>query len=807
MTQAQIISASNAVYFDNVSGSITPTAIRILNTDWVNSTVTTDMVSGLTVASASYAVLANTALTATSSQTATNATNASTASLATQALNAATANLAITASYALTASLLLGGVVSSSYSVTSSLPLNGVVNATVLNSTITFTKGDGTSFNLTIAQSGSVSTASLALNSELLDGLDSTSFATTSSFNSFSSSLVSDYATKAQVTSSISVLSGSVQVSQNALSSSLSSRVTSLESFSSSLDTTFATDASVTASIAVLSGSVQVSQNALSSSLSSRTSTNETNITTLTNASASFAVASGSTSTRLVALESFSSSLDTIYATDASVTASINVLSGSVQASQLALSSSVSTRFGLAPTLAGNNTFTGNNIFGNITASNAQFNSASIEYLSVVYQTSSVVYSSGSNQFGDAANDVQTLYGTVDIKTGPLLVTGSVFVSGNINMVNGADIVTHHVKAVGSNGIEIQNQSAGVVGLFGAGGSLGTTFYGQVGAVSFVGSGSGIVGVVSSSYAQTASFYGGAVATASFAINANNAYAATSSLTSISSSYAGTASVLLGTVSTASLALNSELLDGLDSTSFTTTSSFNAFSSSVVTDYATKTQVTSSVNTLSASLAIDIASKLPTSTFTPFSSSISGRVTSLEVFSSSSAYLATASINNATITFTKGDSSNFNLTVNNVVSASYALSASYAPAAASTPTFPYTGSAIISGSLVITGSFNGLVVSQSIASNTSSLDFGRANFYTSAVTSTTFFNITNPKPGETVNVLLTTVGAATASFSSNVKQPSGSAYTPSAGNAKQDILTFISWDGSTVYLANVKNLI
>ena len=51
---------------------------------------------------------------------------------------------------------------------------------------------------------------------------------------------------------------------------------------------------------------------------------------------------------------------------------------------------------------------------------------ASITYLTVQYETASVIYSTGSNQFGDAINDIQTLYGRVNIPTGSLIVTGSV---------------------------------------------------------------------------------------------------------------------------------------------------------------------------------------------------------------------------------------------------------------------------------------------------------------------------------------------------------------------------------------------
>jgi hypothetical protein len=56
---------------------------------------------------------------------------------------------------------------------------------------------------------------------------------------------------------------------------------------------------------------------------------------------------------------------------------------------------------------------------------------ASISFLNVTYESASVIYSSGSNQFGDASDDTQTLWGTVDIKSGPVKVTGSLSVSSS----------------------------------------------------------------------------------------------------------------------------------------------------------------------------------------------------------------------------------------------------------------------------------------------------------------------------------------------------------------------------------------
>jgi hypothetical protein len=55
---------------------------------------------------------------------------------------------------------------SASYAATSSLPLLGIVTASANASTITFTKGDQTTFNVTVSQSGSVATASYALFAE-----------------------------------------------------------------------------------------------------------------------------------------------------------------------------------------------------------------------------------------------------------------------------------------------------------------------------------------------------------------------------------------------------------------------------------------------------------------------------------------------------------------------------------------------------------------------------------------------------------------------------------------------------------------
>lgn len=70
---------------------------------------------------------------------------------------------------------------------------------------------------------------------------------------------------------------------------------------------------------------------------------------------------------------------------------------------------------------------TGGTINGNVTVNGT----ASIAFLNVQYESASVIYSSGSNVFGDATNDTQTLNGTV-IVSGSQQITGSLNVSGGI---------------------------------------------------------------------------------------------------------------------------------------------------------------------------------------------------------------------------------------------------------------------------------------------------------------------------------------------------------------------------------------
>ena len=153
--------------------------------------------------------------------------------------------------------------------------------------------------------------------------------------------------------------------------------------------------------------------------------------------SASYSTASGSLSTRTTNLESTASTLTTASSSFATVSASYATASGSLSTRVTTIETTYAT--------TGSNTFTGNNVFGNITASNAQFNTASIQYLNIVYETASVIFSSGSNQFGDASNDVQTLWGRVELPSGPLVVTGSIQATNLTGSLNGSNLIAASV--------------------------------------------------------------------------------------------------------------------------------------------------------------------------------------------------------------------------------------------------------------------------------------------------------------------------------------------------------------------------
>ena len=150
---------------------------------------------------------------------------------------------------------------------------------------------------------------------------------------------------------------------------------------------------------------------------------------------------------------------------------------------------------------------------------------------------------------------------------------------------------------------------------------------------------------------------------------------------------AQTASYVLNSVSSsfATNAATASLLSGFDKNDYVLTSSFNNF--------------TSSYNTGSFSGSFT-GSLLGTSSYATLAATAS--------YYNTSSLLVTASISDATLTFTKGDGSTFPVTVNNVTNAqtaSYASNADLLDNRDST-TFAGTGSNTFNGNQIITGTLN-----------------------------------------------------------------------------------------------------
>lgn len=268
-SKAQVLSNNTNSFPNNNSGQITPQVLRDFNADFINSVQFTDTPTPVAV-SASFA---QNAATATSASLAANATSASFALTASFALNAGGGGNVNTGSLLADASAVNATTTfTRGNGTTFDVTVNNVVNADTASNTpnalvnavggvgsITFTKGDGTTFPVVVAVSGSTATASLSLNSERLGGVLPSGYVTTAATSSF--------ATKTELnayTASTNTFTSSIQTQVNALQAATSSYVRNAQTSSMSvLSASFATTASF-ASTAAQATSASFATNAAS---------------------------------------------------------------------------------------------------------------------------------------------------------------------------------------------------------------------------------------------------------------------------------------------------------------------------------------------------------------------------------------------------------------------------------------------------------------------------------------------------------------------------------------------------------------
>jgi len=131
--------------------------------------------------------------------------------------------------------------------------------------------------------------------------------------------------------------------------------------------------------------------------------------------------------------------------------------------------------------------------------------------------------------------------------------------------------------------------------------------------------------------------------------------------------------------------------------------------------------------------------------------------------------------------------------------------------------FQLTGTSYIQGISIFTGSF-GLTGSATnapvtvSATATASIDCRLGNLFLVQLgaSTSTRFEFNNARIGQTGNLVVTTPNAitvTTCSFSSNVKQVSGSAYIPTSGSYAIDMLSFVTDNTETVFVVNSKKFI
>jgi hypothetical protein len=118
------------------------------------------------------------------------------------------------------------------------------------------------------------------------------------------------------------------------------------------------------------------------------------------------------------------------------------------------------------------------------------------------------------------------------------------------------------------------------------------------------------------------------------------------------------------------------------------------------------------------------------------------------------------------------------------------------------------GNVNISGSTIVSGSLRGVVMLPTITTNTASLDFSKANFFTCSLANgvTTHVSASNYLPGQTINMLIVQGSAGTGKVSFPAAFKSGSLYTGSAVANAVDIVTFITFDTTNIYLSAIRNL-
>jgi hypothetical protein len=203
------------------------------------------------------------------------------------------------------------------------------------------------------------------------------------------------------------------------------------------------------------------------------------------------------------------------------------------------------------------------------------------------------------------ANNAQTA-SYVNTLNQNVIISGSVFVSGSVSITNDANLITHTVKALGSNGLQILANNGAVIATMGQGGGSQANFTGSLSSTQFTspsitgslfGTSSWSSNAITASYIVTAQ-------TASYVLNAvSSSFASTASLAPLYVLTSATSSMLapyLQLANTSSM-LSSYLLTSRTS-SFATTGSNTFKDNQVVTGSITSTAEITAAGNITAQI-------------------------------------------------------------------------------------------------------------------------------------------------------------------------------------------------------------
>ena len=374
-------------------------------------------------------------------------------------------------------------------------------------------------------------------------------------------------------------------------------------------------------------------------------------------------------------------------------------------------------------------------IQGDVTANVGNFDTVNARLLNITEESASVIFSSGSNVLGDEETDRQDLIGQV-------IVSGTLGVEGN-SAFTGSLTVSNEISSSTLNGIgNVTSYSSSVDS--------------RLDDLEFF----------SSSEYQTDS--------ASFDNRIDQLELDTGSQDSRLDSleaFTGSQETLNGFYNQ-----HTESLNDFTSSQLNINSGYNTFTSSYYIDSASFDLRLDQQEAFSSSLVQDFVS---TPDFNSYTQSTDIRLNNLE--------LETSSIDNR-LDNTELTTSSLQVEIDGLSS----LTGSYAT----------TGSNVFDGDNVFSGSVQGDIHTISIASSTASIDCSQGNFFTLTLPSgSTHLDATNIKAGMTITLKTTqpATGSGVFEISQNIKQPSGAPLVLTPEVNAEDIITFVSYDTTSLY--------